>query len=167
MVLLLNGKLKNKLSAHKEGLAHYAYSIFIFNSGGELLLQKRAKDKYHSGGLWTNTCCSHPLSSSLLDIKYSAEQRLYYEMGIGATLSYAFNFRYKELCGIFVENELDYVFVGYSDKKPVINLNEVEEYKWINLKDAVEDRRKNADRYTKWFNLILDRYITELSLYVK
>jgi isopentenyl-diphosphate delta-isomerase len=156
MVLLLNGEQCDKIFAHKHGMAHYAFSVFVFNFQNELLLQKRAKSKYHSGGLWTNTCCSHPLTNNLKQIKKIAENRLLYEMGIYCPLEYIFEFEYKTQCGELIENEYDYVFVGYSNQNPQINTDEVENYKWDTLDNITTHRMTYPQEYTQWFKILLN-----------
>ena len=123
--------IMEKMEAHKKGELHRAFSIFIFNSQGELLLQKRALTKYHSGGLWTNTCCGHPQPE--INLEECAHKRLNEEMGLDCILEYAFNFIYKaELDNELFENELDHVFVGYYDGIPVSNPFEVSHWKYQN-----------------------------------
>jgi isopentenyl-diphosphate delta-isomerase len=164
MVLLLNGKQHDKYDAHKFGLPHYAFSVFIFNSKNELLMQKRAISKYHSGGLWSNTCCSHPLSNNLSLIGKVAEERLSQEMGIICPLKYVFEFEYKAQCDNLIENEYDYVFIGYSDVMPLVNPVEVDEYKWNSLENINRERMIYPQEYTAWFNIILDRYLTKFKV---
>jgi isopentenyl-diphosphate Delta-isomerase len=117
-----------KMEAHKRGLLHRAFSVFIFNNNGELLMQKRASDKYHSGGLWTNTCCSHPRKHESLST--AAQRRLKEEMGMEVSLSPKFHFIYKSsLDQGLIEHELDHVFFGNSDQTPVLNKAEAEDWK--------------------------------------
>lgn len=138
-----------KFEAHKKGLLHRAFSVFIFNSKVELLLQKRAKEKYHSGGLWTNTCCSHPKPNE--DIKEGAKKRLKEEMGIEADLKEVYSFVYKtEFDNGLIEYEYDHVFFGNSDEKPILNKKEVEDYKYINIINLEKDIFNNPDNYTYW-----------------
>lgn len=118
-VILVDGKLKT----HQLGLMHRAFSVFIFNNRGDLLLQKRAKNKYHSAGLWSNACCSHPVSS---DIKKEAEKRLKKEMAIKCSLQKIFSFIYTAKAGDLTENEFDHVFVGQYNGEPKINKKEAE-----------------------------------------
>ncbi|MDR0866021.1 MAG: NUDIX domain-containing protein [Candidatus Symbiothrix sp.] len=163
MVLLVDGKQYDKLKAHQLGLAHYAFSTFVFNSRHELLLQKRAVHKYHSGGLWSNTCCSHPLTSDLTQIKKIAENRLEYEMGISCALEYLFEFQYKSRCGKLTENEQDYVFIGYSDQTPCVNTDEVCDYKCANLEHIIQHKSRYPHEYTPWLHAILDEHYVKLN----
>lgn len=141
-----------KFEAHKKGLLHRAFSIFIFNTQGELLLQKRAKKKYHSGGLWTNTCCSHPYPGE--EIKAAAERRLKEEMGISCKLIFAFHFLYKaSLDNGFTEHEFDHVFYGISDEPPNLNSSEVEDFKYKNLNKIRLDIETSPSIYTSWFRV--------------
>ena len=156
-------ELLDKLLVHTEGWQHYAFSIFIFNKKGELLLQKRAEGKYHSPGLWTNTCCSHPLSSGLSDIEKAARDRLQEEMGIGTTLHFLFRFEYRVPCGQLIENEIDYVFAGYSDSLPRINKAEVSDFKYISLQDLKTNVMTNPDQYTEWLKIIVNSHCDKLS----
>lgn len=144
-----------KLEAHQKGLLHRAFSILLFNSNGELLLQKRATEKYHSGGLWTNTCCSHPLpDESLHD---ATRRKLKQEMGIDAVTEFAYTFIYKtSLDKNLIEHELDHVFIGTFNDKPIINKEEVEDWKYIDLKTLREDIEAYPEKYTYWFRLIVN-----------
>lgn len=163
MVLLTNGNLAPKLEAHIEGLQHYAFSVFIFNQRGECLLQRRALHKYHSGGLWTNACCSHPTTDEVEVVKYQAEKRLEFEMGIKAELDYCFSFEYKAVCGELIENEHDFVFIGFSDAVPVINTDEVDSYKWLSLEELEISMKQDRSIYTEWFNIIMEAYSHKLT----
>jgi len=143
-----------KLRAHQEGKLHRAFSVLIFNSKGELLLQKRATSKYHSGGLWTNTCCSHPQPGET--IIQAANRKLLQEMGIEAELTPAHKFIYKaQLDNHLTEYECDHVIVGYFDGDPIINHHEAEDYKFLSVRTIQQDAVANPDRYTAWFKLIL------------
>jgi isopentenyl-diphosphate delta-isomerase len=127
-----------KLLAHQEGLLHRAFSIFIFNEKGELLLQQRALSKYHSAGLWTNTCCSHPRPNET--IKDAANRRLFEEMGMSCDLKIISNFIYKTpFENGLTEHELDYVLTGITNQNPHINKDEVENYKWMPIEDIKKD----------------------------
>lgn len=143
-----------KLEAHQKGKLHEAFSIFIFNSQKELLLQKRASNKYHSGGLWTNTCCGHPRFNEKLD--EAAKRRLYEEMGIICNLRKIFSFTYNvKLPNDLIEYEFDYVFMGYADVEPQINRNEAEDYKWVKMNDLLLDIVQFPNSYTHWLKEIL------------
>jgi isopentenyl-diphosphate delta-isomerase len=148
---------REKLAAHVKGQLHEAFSIFVFNSNDELLLQKRALDKYHSGGLWTNSCCSHPRVGE--EIEKAVHRRLMEEMGFDCDLEEKFSFVYKaeNLANDLTEFEFDYVFVGNVDDsvKVVPNPAEVCEFKWIKIDDLKEDIIKNPSMYTEWLKIIL------------
>ena len=121
-----------KLEAHQKGLLHRAFSVFIFNSKYELLLQKRASSKYHSGGLWTNTCCSHPREGE--EILDAAKRRLIEEMGIDTSLRKVHDFIYKaELDNDLTEHEFDHVLYGIYNEDPIINKDEADDFKWIDI----------------------------------
>ena len=148
-----------KLQAHHEGLLHRAFSIFVLNSQGQLLLQKRAKHKYHSGGLWTNTCCSHPRPDEPTEL--AVHRRLQEEMGFNCELREIFSFIYKaKLDHGLTEHEFDRVFVGYSE--PILNPEEAEDWKWIDLTSLQDDIQKNPQSYTYWLRDCCDRFIAEL-----
>lgn len=144
-----------KLEAHQKGVLHRAFSILLFNSKGELLLQKRSKTKYHSAGLWTNTCCSHPLpGESMAD---ATRRKLKQEMGIDLRPEFAYKFIYKaNLDGNLIEHEYDHVFIGTFEGTPTINKEEVEEWKYSKVSFLRADIRKNPEVYTFWFKLIVD-----------
>ena len=143
-----------KIEAHRRGVLHRAFSVVLFNSNGELLLQKRADKKYHSGGLWTNTCCSHPLPHE--SIGDAAERRLKYEMGINLKPEFAFKFIYKTpLDQSLIEHELDHVLVGTFDGTPNINRDEVSEWKFVGLTELKNDMEQSPETYTVWFRLIV------------
>lgn len=146
---------EEKILTHKKGLLHRAFSIFVFNSKGELLLQKRNKEKYHSGGLWTNTCCSHQREDEKLI--EAAHRRLNEEMGFDCELNEQFVFKYKTTFKDLFENEIDHVLIGKYDKSPKPNPDEVEDWKWANIEELKEDVEKNPDSYTYWFKIALKR----------
>lgn len=143
------GKME-KMEVHRLGLLHRAFSIFIFNTRGELLLQQRADSKYHSGGLWTNTCCSHPgFGESLND---AIERRLFEEMGMKAETTFAFSFIYHAQFGNGLqEHEFDHVYMGVSDALPKPDENEVKAWKYLSLEGLALDIEKQPAAYTEWF----------------
>jgi isopentenyl-diphosphate Delta-isomerase len=152
-----------KIEAHKKALLHRAISVFICNSKGEWLLQRRALDKYHSGGLWTNACCSHPFPGE--SNNEAAQRRLMEEMGINCQLNELFSFIYKEdLDNELTEHEFDHVFLGISDAKPIIDPAEVMEWKYINFSYLQEDIENNPANYTVWFKIIFQRVEQQISL---
>ncbi len=154
-VILVDGNdnpigVSEKIKAHREALLHRAVSVFIINSGGDWILQKRALDKYHSRGLWTNACCTHPVHGE--KNHETATRRLMEEMGIRCELREIFSFVYKEkLDNDLTEYELDHVFAGITDDQPVINTREVDEWKRIPFEELQEDIRLNPAAYTIWF----------------
>ena len=141
-----------KQEAHVKGLLHRAFSVFIFNDKNELLLQRRAVKKYHSGGLWTNTCCSHPRQNEKTED--AAERRLLEEMGMRSTLKKQFDFVYKaKLDNNLYEHEFDHVFFGFTNDLPIINPEEVEEYTYKTLEDIGNEMKAIPDKYTEWFKI--------------
>jgi len=141
-----------KMEAHEKGLLHRAFSVFIFNSYGELLLQKRDINKYHSGGLWTNTCCSHPRKNETFI--EAAKRRLFEEMGLRCELKETFSFIYKaNLDNDLIEHELDQVFFGNTDQKPSLNNEEVMDYKYIKPNQLLIDINNDPDTYTEWLKI--------------
>tara|TARA_B110000444_G_scaffold75513_1_gene71144 strand:- start:2348 stop:2875 length:528 start_codon:yes stop_codon:yes gene_type:complete len=146
-----------KLEAHKEGgTLHRAFSVFVFNTAGELLLQKRALSKYHSGGLLTNTCCSHPKPGEL--VKEAALRRLNEEMGMMCELKEKFYFEYKaELENELTEWELDHVLVGITDILPEINTDEVDSYLYMSIGDIKAEILKQPEMFTEWFKICFER----------
>ena len=146
-----------KIEAHAKALLHRAFSIFILNSEGALLLHKRALTKYHSPGLWTNTCCSHQREgeTSLA----AGNRRLMEEMGMEAPLTELFTFIYKApFENGLTEHELDHVMIGYSNDEPTINLEEVADFKWVSLETISKDLKDNPADYTVWFEIIFERF---------
>lgn len=147
-----------KMEAHVKGILHRAFSIFIFNKNGEMLLQKRASHKYHSGGLWTNTCCSHPNWGETL--KDAVNRRLQEEMGFGCELKEVKSFLYRaELDNNLIEHELDHIFIGHYDGEPVINKSEVEDWKWINIKELKKEILEEPEKFTYWFKFAMEEVL--------
>src|SRR5688500_15285207 len=141
-----------KMAAHQQGLLHRAFSVFIFNSKGEMLLQQRALNKYHSGGLWTNACCSHPLPGE--EIMTAAKRRLKEEMGFTTTLEKIFDFTYKaSFRNGLTEYEFDHVFAGYYDEKPDPDPEEVNSYVFKSMNEIRRELKKNPADYTAWFHI--------------
>ena len=154
--------LKDKLSTHREGLLHRAFSIFIFNSKNELLLQQRADEKYHSGGLWSNTCCSHPNNKEKL--AETVSRRLKEEMGIESDTEFQFKFLYQTpFKNGLKEHELDYVYFGRSDEEPTLNPSEVKNWKYQPLEKLSEDVSLNPDNYSVWLKTCLPQVITHFN----
>lgn len=150
-----------KLEAHKRGQLHRAFSMFVFNNKGELMLQQRAKSKYHSGGLWTNTCCSHPQPGH--DLNADAHERLNFEMGFDCELKEIFSFVYKGELGELTEYEFDHVFIGSYNGEAHPNPEEADAWKWIKIEELQKDIENNPERYTVWFKIALPRIIKELN----
>jgi isopentenyl-diphosphate delta-isomerase len=152
---------EEKMKPHKEGRLHRAFSVFVFNSNGEMLLQKRAKSKYHSGGLWTNTCCSHPRKGVKTD--EAAHRRLSEEMGFDCDLEEKFNFIYKaRLDRGLTEHEFDHVFFGIYDGKVNPNPDEADGYDWVAIEDLKKDMKLNSNKYTIWFKIALPKVLENL-----
>lgn len=150
--------LMEKMEAHRKGLLHRAFSVFIFNKKNELLLQQRAISKYHSGGLWTNTCCSHPREGE--DNLAAAHRRLQEEMGFDCEISKLTDFVYRaELDQGLIEHEFDHVFVGRWEGEPEVNPEEVESFRWMNVEAVEADIQTNPDRYTAWFKIIYQEFL--------
>ncbi len=150
-----------KIEAHKKGELHRAFSIFIFNSEKELLLQRRALNKYHSPGLWTNTCCSHPQPKE--NLIASAHERLNEEMGFDCTLKNVFHFIYKtEFDNELTEHELDHVFIGTYNENPKINLTEVMDCKYVPVDEIKRNLKSNPEQYTSWFKIVFAKVLEHI-----
>ncbi len=151
-----------KLEAHQKGLLHRAFSVFIFNSGKELLLQKRNSSKYHSGGLWTNTVCSHPMPGE--SYLQAVHRRLQEEMGFDCPVKKIGNFIYKaEFDDGLIEHEYDCVYTGIYNGIPLPNQEEIEDIRWMNIKNIQSDIALNPNIYTYWFKKILgDKNLVQL-----
>jgi len=148
-----------KMEAHMDGgTLHRAFSVFVFNTKGELLLQRRALSKYHSGGLLTNTCCSHPRPGEL--VKEAAVRRLQEEMGMTCELEKKFSFQYKaELDNELTEWELDHVLVGVTDTLPVINTDEVDSYEFKVIEEIKEELTAKPEKFTEWFKVCFEKVV--------
>lgn len=146
-----------KMKAHQNGILHRAFSVFLFNDRGEMLLQKRAEGKYHSPNQWTNAVCSHPrLNETYLD---GARRRMKEELGIETTLSEKFHFIYKADVGQNLwEHELDHVFTGIYNGEIHPNKDEVGEVRYISIDDLDLEMQANPDHFTEWFKIILEEY---------
>ena len=142
----------DKMEAHRKGLLHRAFSIFIFNSRGEMLLQQRALNKYHSAGLWSNSCCSHPFPGE--EIKDAASRRLNEELGFETSLEKIFDFIYRaSFENGLVENEFDHVFVGHYDGNMKINAEEVNDYVFKPMEQIRLELKNRPEIYTEWFKI--------------
>lgn len=143
-----------KLEAHRKGMQHRAFSIVVFNSNGEILLQKRASGKYHSAGLWSNTCCSHPQPGE--SIAASAAARLQEEMGFSCELEYVGKFGYKaHLDNQLVENEIDHVFCGSYEGSVHPDSDEVAAFQWVAPDVLLKNIEENPERYTYWLGEVI------------
>ncbi|MDZ4751252.1 MAG: isopentenyl-diphosphate Delta-isomerase [Flavobacteriales bacterium] len=143
-----------KMEAHRKGFLHRAFSVFVFNNRGELLIQRRANEKYHSGGLWTNTCCSHPRSDE--NTEQAAHRRLLEEMGFDCDLARGFSFMYKaDLENGLIEHEFDHVFIGQYDGDPKPDRSEVDEWLYVNCEELDSRMQLFPDEYTEWFKIAL------------
>ena len=154
--------LMPKLEAHEKGVLHRAFSVFIFNNKGELMLQRRALSKYHSPGLWTNTCCSHQRDgeSNIL----AAKRRLNEEMGFVTELIEKTSFIYKaNFDNGLTEHELDHIIVGEYNHSPVINCSEVDTWKWMSMEDIRNNINDQPHNYTAWFKIIFEKYYKYIS----
>jgi isopentenyl-diphosphate delta-isomerase len=152
-----------KLEAHQKGILHRAFSVFVFNEKKELLMQRRAMGKYHSEGLWSNTCCSHPFPGET-NLE-AAHRRLGEEMGFDCFLEEEFHFIYHEnLDNNLIEHELDAVIIGFSEESPNLNTSEVSEFKWLKLEAIKTDMLVYPEKYTIWFKLILQNHLEKLHI---
>jgi len=152
--------LMGKLDAHRKGELHRAISILVFNDRNEIMLQQRAFTKYHTPGLWSNTCCSHPRPDE--STLAAANRRLMEEMGFGCRLDKAIEFIYRASFGNgLIEHEYDHVYIGYHNQDPVINPEEVNAFRWISVADLMEDMSSDPELYTIWFRIIMERIMEE------
>lgn len=154
--------LMPKMEAHEKALLHRAFSVFVFNDEGKLMLQQRAAEKYHSPLLWTNTCCSHQRDGET-NLE-AGKRRLQEEMGFDCDLEEVFSFIYKApFDNGLTEHELDHVMVGRFNEHPKINKEEVEDYKWMTLQEVKVDMELNPINYTVWFQIIFEKYYNFIS----
>ncbi|WBL27423.1 isopentenyl-diphosphate Delta-isomerase [Zunongwangia sp. HGR-M22] len=166
-VILVNEKdeqigLMEKIEAHEKALLHRAFSVFVFNNKGELMLQQRALTKYHTPGLWTNTCCSHQREGE--SNVEAGKRRLMEEMGFTTELKDTISFIYKApFQNGLTEHEFDHILVGHYDEDPKPNPDEVNAWKWVSLEEVKEDMKANPDVYTEWFKIIFDKYYNHIS----
>lgn len=150
--------IRAKQDAHIEGVLHRAFSVFVFDSAGRMLLQRRALTKYHSGGLWSNTCCSHPQPGE--SAAAAANRRLFEEMGFHCPLGTAFSFVYRaDVGGGLIEHEYDHVFVGTFDGDPAPDPAEVDAWRWIEIADLHRELRDRPDRFTTWFHIAFNEML--------
>jgi isopentenyl-diphosphate delta-isomerase len=161
-VILVNEKdeqigLMEKIEAHEKALLHRAFSVFVFNEKGETMIQQRALSKYHSPGLWTNTCCSHQREGET-NIQ-AGKRRLQEEMGFSTDLKDTISFIYKApFDNGLTEHEFDHILVGKFEGEPNLNPDEVADWKWISLEEVEKDMQERPDIYTEWFKIIFDKY---------
>jgi len=155
--------LVNEMEAHEKAVLHRAFSVFIFNDKNELMLQQRALTKYHSPGLWTNTCCSHQRDGE--SNLQAGKRRLQEEMGFVAELKETTSFIYKApFDNGLTEHEFDHIMVGYYNDAPVINLDEVESWKWMLVEDVKDDMAKHPEEYTEWFKIIFEKFYEHINI---
>ncbi len=155
--------LKEKIKAHEDGDLHRAFSAFVFNKKNELMIQKRALDKYHNGGLWSNTCCSHPRQDET--VKDAGERRLQEEMGFDCELKDVGSIIYKKkFSNGLTEHEYDYVLIGRYDDEPILNQEEAMDWKWISLDELKNDMDNNKNKYTYWFCTLVQKHLDMLTV---
>lgn len=155
--------LMPKLEAHEKGLLHRAFSVFIFNDQKELMLQQRAHHKYHTPGLWTNTCCSHQRDGET-SIE-AGKRRLMEEMGFDAELKETVKFTYKApFDNGLTEHEIDHVMIGHYNDAPNINPDEVADWKWITMDALEDDIERNPEQYTPWFKIIFKKFRAHINV---
>lgn len=153
--------LMGKLEAHQKALLHRAFSVFILNDKGEIMLQQRAASKYHSPNLWTNTCCSHPRQGETTI--EAGKRRLQEEMGFVTELTDILSFIYKApFDNGLTEHELDHILIGYYNTSPTINPEEVADWRWELPEKIKEDIAKHPHRYTEWFKIIFDKFLHQV-----
>lgn len=155
--------LMPKMEAHEKGVLHRAFSVFIFNAKNELMLQQRAHRKYHSPGLWTNTCCSHQREGE--ENIAAGKRRLKEEMGFTTDLQETISFIYKApFDNGLTEHEYDHVLIGKYDSDPIPDPIEVVSWKWMPLDDIREDMALHPENYTEWFKIIFDKFYEHINI---
>lgn len=155
--------LMPKMEAHVKGVLHRAFSIFVFNDDNELMLQQRALDKYHSPGLWTNTCCSHQRAGET-NIQ-AGKRRLREEMGFVVDLQESISFIYKApFENGLTEHEYDHILIGKYNDTPNINISEVADWKWMPLEAVKEDMILHPHLYTEWFKIIFEKFYKHINI---
>lgn len=155
--------LMPKLEAHEKAVLHRAFSVFVFNNKNELMLQQRALHKYHSPGLWTNTCCSHQRDGE--SNLQAGIRRLQEEMGFVTPLKETISFIYKApFDNGLTEHELDHIMVGSYEDAPIINPDEVADWKWMPLEDVKQDIDDNPQLYTAWFKIIFEKFYEHIKI---
>lgn len=150
-----------KIEVHKKGILHRAFSVMIFNDNGEVLIQKRAKRKYHSPGLWTNSCCSHQREGETLT--EAVARRIQEELGITCDCKEEFKFKYRvEFDNGLIEHEIDHVFIGHYNGNVFPNEDEVEEIRWVPLDKLHKEMREHPEDFTYWFKILMKQPEMEL-----
>lgn len=166
-VILVNHKdepigVMEKMEAHEKAVLHRAFSVFIFNDSGQMLLHQRAFKKYHSGGLWTNACCSHPAPGEILET--AAHTRLHFEMGFDAPLFPAFSFIYKTgFDNGLTEHEFDHVFIGKYNGAVEPDTNEVQSFAFMDVKEIAEQISRSPEKFTSWFKIAFPKVVEYLA----
>lgn len=150
--------LMDKLQAHEENQLHRAFSVFIFNTKGEMLIHKRALEKYHSPGLWTNTCCSHPFPGE--SVKDATNRRLMEEMNLHADLEFVYKFTYQvSFDNNLHEHEIDHVYYGVTNQMPFPDRSEVCDFKYVSIVDLIKEVKDQPEQFTEWFKLCFEKVI--------
>lgn len=151
----------DKATVHQRGVLHRAFSVFIFNSMGSLMLQRRAMNKYHSPGLWSNTCCSHPRRGE--ETKAACSRRLVEEMGLKCTVNFAFSFTYRaRFENGLTEHEFDHVYFGFTDQSPAPDPEEVMDWKYISIQELQQEILVSPDNYTEWLKICFPKVVEHL-----
>ncbi len=170
-IVLVNDKdeaigVMNKLLVHQKGILHRAFSIIILNDNGQMLIHQRHINKYHSGGLWSNACCSHPKKDEkTID---AAKRRLHEELNISCPLKHIFSFTYKvSFENNLIEHEFDHVFIGRTNQTPDFNTDEISNIKWLDIDLLLEKVKKEPYKFTFWFKLLMNDYFHKINKYLK